>query len=120
MSESKHTPGPWSVRATGRDIEINPPSLFYSDPNYQALKDRMPSTPCVALVRFVKSGARRGESPRYYPSEADHANAALIASAPDLLAALEQLLAAQGTAGYAEAVGVAQTAIAKARGEDLA
>jgi hypothetical protein len=117
MDDSKHTPAPWTLRDTGRDIEINPPSLFYADPNYEALKDRMPSTPCVALVRFVKSGARRGESPRYYPSQADRANASLMAASPDLLAALEQLLAAQGTAGYAEAVGVARSAIAKARGQ---
>jgi hypothetical protein len=51
-------PSPWTIRHTGRDIEINPPHV---------LREWLPSTSCVALVRFSKSGAKRGESPRYYP-----------------------------------------------------
>jgi hypothetical protein len=43
----------------------------------------------------------------------------LVKPQADLLAALERLLDAQGTAGYADAVGVARTAIAKARGAPI-
>jgi hypothetical protein len=41
----------------------------------------------------------------------------LVKPQADLLDVLERLLDAQGTAGYAEAVGVARSAIAKARGD---
>jgi hypothetical protein len=66
----------------------------------------IPASPCL-------SGTAPGTC---NASDADRANASLIAAAPDVLAALERLLDAGGTAGYAEAVGVARSVIAKARG----
>jgi hypothetical protein len=115
------TPGPWKVADRGKDLEINPTRTpFYSDSDYDEIKGRYPSgrSGCVAVVVVSRSGAKRGQPVRYYPNAAHRANAHLISAAPDLLAALEQLLNAAGTAGYPEAVGVARNAIAKATGTD--
>lgn len=65
-----HTPGPWTVKPVGLYWSVNP----------DRKGDRMQI--CKVAPRFVNSGCQ------------GHANACLIAAAPDLLAALENLLTA--------------------------
>lgn len=112
--KSKHTPGPWTIGGSmigGRNTDA----------------DR------VSIARILRRPAIHGGLVYHFPdtatdavqtgAEAD-ANARLIAAAPDLLAALEGLVAIlndggwigdnpePGSPGY-----IARAAIAKARGE---
>lgn len=95
---TKHTPGPWAVDDDG-DV-------------------------CISdLERLIAAVDRRNVTLR---KDEAAANAALIAAAPDLLAACEALAEAQQRADagehvgfglYVDAVDAARAAIAKAKGE---
>jgi hypothetical protein len=82
----RYTPGPWFVDTDGRrDLEITPRrKVFYADPDYYEVKDRMPGGGLVAVVHVARSGAKRGQAVHYYPNSADKANAHLISFAPEL------------------------------------
>lgn len=73
---SAHTPGPWKIRATGG------PSVHVTGPKEMA-PGRKFTGPPGDVVAFVHD--ERGE-------REENPNARLIAAAPDLLEALEQLL----------------------------
>ena len=91
MSESKHTPGPWTWKD---DIEL------------VVLQEQYPMAEPIAVVTA-------------YPAEA-FANARLLAAAPDLLAALQSVLVSVPFASYRgdgeleECEQLVRTAIAKA------
>jgi hypothetical protein len=91
--ETKHTPGPWSLKRENGRFAIIPDC-------------RSP----IALAYTAFNGL---------PQEKDEANARLIAAAPDLLAALEAVLAANPLpAGMTERRGVmaqAEDSVKKAR-----
>ena len=73
---TKHTPGPWMVESDGKeDATVTAFTAVHHNPVY--------------ICRVYGEGvlARAGDS-----TEERAANAALIASAPDLLAALRELL----------------------------
>ena len=92
---SKHTPGPW-VRVAN------------------SVKSR--TADCV-VVRLPAQTDRVGdESPEQI--ERWDADARLIAAAPDLLEALESLLAQVEQYGHKPECGAARAAIAKAKGEE--
>lgn len=86
-----HTPGPWAVSGAGRHALVRGEDLT------------------IVAVRHRLEG------------DVHEANACLIAAAPDLLEALEQLLddldALAPAKPCIEAIEQAQAAIAKARGE---
>jgi alkylhydroperoxidase family enzyme len=86
---SKHTPGPWAV---GPDLEV-----FY------ALNG-------VGITRPLKLTSMAGRT------EEDRANARLIAAAPEMLEALQDLLNDVGKASSMLGAVKARAAIAKARG----
>lgn len=90
MSDSKHTPGPWEIAEFGRNHTI----LIYG--------------PDEILVADCGGILRRSH-------EEMESNARLIAAAPDLLAALEDVVrvADRDTVIF----DVARAAIAKAKGE---
>ena len=109
MSDTKHTPGPWSIGALvsfdGDDNEIS--SVEISGFGWR---------------QFAKCIVKYGNE----ESEEGQANAQLIAAAPDLLEALETLLNAshpiihRGKAVCADRIKakrLARAAIAKAKGE---
>lgn len=92
-----HTPGPWRY-----DNDALLPDEWYMD------------GPVTAGGRFIAAAITSPETEGPGLPEAK-ANARLIAAAPDLLAALEGLLAI--TNSYAPEAKVAQIAIAKTRSE---
>lgn len=92
---SKHTPGPWLLQETTV---------------YALNEERIPVNRFTAII---DSGWRNAES-RISRGEME-ANARLIASAPDLLEALECLL----EMGHTKAGDLARAAIVKATGGDL-
>lgn len=98
---TKHTPGPW-IRDTGSGYGCDV---------------RAESGRKVAVTWGIGNGDPHRQA---YRAECD-ANARLIAAAPELLAALEALLdmdvAYQRGPRVQEAVAVARSAIAKAKGE---
>jgi hypothetical protein len=85
MTEIKHTPAPWIIREARGDFEIGYVSR-------EVPQDRRPTQPFIALVKFGRSGAKRGCAVRFFKNETDAANAHLISASPDLLAALERML----------------------------
>jgi hypothetical protein len=102
MSERKHTPGPWAV-----DYSDDGPLIYTGE----------------LLIASV-SGSTEHIEVQGLDEQTTEANASLIAAAPDLLAALEQLLdhGERRNLYYergedAEVVGQARAAIAKARGQ---
>jgi hypothetical protein len=99
---TKHTPGPWIVR-----YDTQSALEEHSTPIVSSLDGNIPVCEMYSVATY-------------------HANAALIAAAPDLLAACEAFAAAQQAASvdgarsfgmYADAMEAAYAAIAKARGE---
>ena len=130
--DPKHTPGPWAI---GYDTEtrkgVNAANVF------SVAKDAEGFPQCIAQMPGLFLNTTLAEQERAALDRADVANALanarLIASAPDLLAALESLawasehLASRGFLGgekreqaearVGERVAVARAAIAKARGE---
>ena len=102
MSESKHTPGPWTV-----DWSDDGPLIYTGD----------------LLIASV-SGSTEHVEVQGLDGETTEANAWLIAAAPDLLAALERILARVETLNLfaehgedAKVVEQARAAIAKAQGQ---
>lgn len=111
---SKHTPGPWHIRHCD-DNGCMSMTAISAVPvpagNVDCYEDRDPDD-MIAIVfhqsePFVRPEDRKGERV---------ANAALIAAAPDLLAALDAMVAVFGCECDSEIV-IARAAIAKARGE---
>lgn len=110
MSNSKHTPGPWKV------WDHAPYSVWLGDKSQ------------VAACRWTTDDGK--PEPECVQSDAEaQANARLIASAPDLLAALKRLIDNPGPrkaddefvahkklGAHIEAVSAARAAIAKAEG----
>ena len=91
MSNAKHTPGQWGIRST----ESGTKAIFSGETGNW-------------IAHTVKSTPMTQE-----------ANARLIASAPELLVALEQMLNLNSLGAYEQsaAISAARAAIAKARGE---
>ena len=111
---NKHTPGPWTAHEYARN------SLGYK--NGKAFFITSDSgTPAFQVVKSEKFDHRAGKTGHFWDPSAkakDRANAALIAAAPDLLAALEKMLYfhADSNVGMPE-IAEARAAIAKAKGE---
>ena len=105
---SKHTPGPWTYEKSGREsgLEGDMPAIF--GPDREVICDF-------------------GDSTQYYPTEGvppSEADARLIAAAPDLLQALQELIAEadapvgwSGHNGNTAGFDMARAAIAKAEGK---
>jgi hypothetical protein len=93
-----HTPGPWSIQ------QIHDAKNGYAD--WQTFAIRGPENVCLAMVGEVD----------HYKSERIPHNARLIAAAPELLEALEEMLNA-GVNDDPNMYDRARAAIAKARGE---
>lgn len=100
--KAKHTPGPWIVDRDKDDTEILGPKLRGERP-------RIATVDVDFFYAFTGVIAATDEC---------MANASLIAAAPDLLAALEDIvLKAEVTGLDDRRMGRARAAIAKARGE---
>jgi hypothetical protein len=102
MSESKHTPGPWTV-----DWSDDGPLIYTGD----------------LLIASVSGSTEHIEVPGL-DEQTTEANASLMAAAPDLLAALERVLEHGEPLNLyhersedAEVVNQARAAIAKAKGQ---
>ena len=124
--DPKHTPGPWAI---GYDTEtrkgVNAANVF------SVAKDAEGFPQCIAQMPGLFLNTTLAEQERAALDRADVANALanarLIASAPDLLAALERFVSlcptAEGLGGHAPMVSfdtaahAARAVIAKARGE---
>lgn len=104
---TKYTPGPW--------IGIDPKTGKFRDTPWDAVNERVSSSMAApikagrATVALVVMAGGENED------ELD-ANACLIAAAPELLEALEELVAEFGVCGLTEK---ARAVIAKATGEPL-
>lgn len=98
MTTPQHTPGPWVISITGN------PTVYAADPIIG---------PLVASVHDGRNGFGSKES-----KETSRANATLITAAPDMLAALEELVDIAEQRGYQPDWLInAHAAIAKARGQ---
>ena len=115
MSENRHTPGPWEVRtreqmtASGR---WQPEDLPVASPLY-VIGDEAGDLTLVSVLPADPDDTG--------PDAEMLANAALMAAAPELLAALEASqeilhLAAMGDRGAMRVLAQAHAAIAKAKG----
>ena len=80
-NKAEHTPGPWIYQPGDMDGDI-----FIESEN----EDRSG----VLVAKVENDGPRAKEADGYIPEKMALANAALIASAPELLAALENAIAA--------------------------
>ena len=102
---TKHTPGPWSCDVANQPIIVNGPD---------------DSGNIVALVYDKDCAPFMGDANHQYHVEVAAANARLIAAAPDLLAALDYMVAAQGKpfdhADRRASMTAARAALAKAKG----
>jgi len=106
MPETKHTPGPWTVEAVSDAVRITTRIRRHD------LHNRKPGGVKIILARLAPPQIAESET---------HANARLMATAPDLLAALKALLdhheEVYGGAHYGSAAQqAARDAIAKAEG----
>lgn len=97
--ETKHTPAPWRIGSAGSTVGVN-----YS----------MLGRKSGGWVNILHGNEKHSTETRATPAEA-HANARLMAAAPDLLAALQELRYA--CTDKAEAM--ADAAIAKALGHNV-
>ncbi len=102
MSETaKHTPGPWEAK--GKSVRTTNHTTQGSAPNgYEG-----------GICNCM--GRRMG--PRSGIDETAEANARLIAAAPEMLDALEEVLPHLERFGYADSSKMVRNAIAKAKGE---
>lgn len=98
MEKPQHTPGPWVLSITGN------PMVYAADPIIG---------PLVASVHDGRNGFGSKES-----KETSRANATLIIAAPDMLAALEEIIDAAEYRGFhPEFLINAHAAVKKARGQ---
>lgn len=112
LSETKHTPGPWNIRIDLPDMDGDEiPQIVRIDPKIGGMDYG------IAQMHFHGGG--------FGPQE--RADAHLIAAAPDLLAALEELVKEAKRLEWADnywcisdEVDAARAAIAKAKGEPCA
>ena len=105
---TQHTPGPWTIEDAGEsDIKGE---------KYWDCEIRVPHR--ASIVRLMDSHHCEEFG---FSAEETQANARLIAAAPDLLAALEEIYREfgdmGGPEGWSESVMKARAAIAKAKGE---
>ena len=109
MTDKKFTPGPWQVAFSGVSLDgkVEPMSLCVSGSRVQS--GCAGSMACVCSV-----------SPPTFTTDEDYCNAQLIASAPDMLEALEAFIEADNTDGINLAYEMAKAAIAKAYGQPAA
>jgi len=105
MTETKHTPGPWSVIPP----DENSKSWFVG-------RDRLGASIGTVPEHFKDDRTFYVCCFRYFPIDDAEANANLIAAAPDMYEVLEDLLKYKGVMSD-ESVARARSAIAKARGE---
>lgn len=98
MSEAKHTPGPWKCVTGNAEREFNQVSI--RPKNWVA---GLPANFAIAKVN----------APGF---EFGYANAHLIAAAPDLLEALQEIVGYMEAAGFDVSLDAARAAIAKAGG----
>ena len=77
MNETKHTPGPWKAENCGNGLIVT--CKAENDPETWSYDGKLNHRPNIATINNMRLDAG--------------ANAALIAAAPDLLAALETLTA---------------------------
>jgi hypothetical protein len=122
----QHTPGPWHLCQHLKSIEDDQAcrcgyrGVIYGPEHHTAMAI------CQPGHELPSDPEQHGTEPARYPLEVELANMRLIAAAPELLDALERLLADYGEAmpdGYVEnsihsnEVKLARAAIAKARGD---
>ena len=133
MGESKHTPGPWVVWEPETDTGSGSDERATGIVIGKSRRDMMQEIATVNCDGFyttgelqpVKSGLLRKQHWPKAPADAI-ANARLIAAAPDLLAALQELLRVDDewhgavNSEMANARRVAREAIAKAAAGDVA
>ena len=87
----RHTPGPWEVRNDVNELVVigHTKSDYY--PNSKREDGLWPKK--IVLIKATRIGAKRGCNIGYHPfNETEQANARLIAAAPELLEALEDLI----------------------------
>lgn len=108
---SKATPGPWKWRVVASDPEYGHGGTIHAMLLESAHDPGHPWDPCVLAVREDWHGYLD-------QTEHGHANATLIASAPDLLAFAQDVLAdiEDGCADLAEIEKFARIVVRKARG----
>lgn len=113
MSESNHTPGPWSVEdPMGADV-----GLWIVQ---TGLEPRQWS--CIAVVTDDADGGARDEGGRFIGCAEQQANARLIAAAPEMFDALKAMRSAamaipeNWSDAMMRAARMANSAIAKAEG----
>lgn len=104
---SKHTPGPWHGRKDGKYAMDCPWSIDHEDGNDSSCVPVTSSSGRTVAV-IVNDDSKR---PMDFHEEEMHANARLIAAAPELLEALELALPSLGF----EEADKARDAIAKAK-----
>ena len=111
MADATHTPGPWKVKFQARKWD----TTHYTDKYWHdqwVIKGPNKSHSPVAMVRVEGFGSGPSKAVR-------KANATLIAAAPDLLAALSDIiLSSDANCGdsLANAIEAARAAITKAKG----
>lgn len=115
---SKHTPGPWVAKEDGK-YRDSPWSIDHED-GHDASWAPISTAKGRTLAIVVNDDSKR---PMDFQEEEMHANATLIAAAPDLLEALQRLQTAAYNVGgehvtehqqLIDAADSAQSAIAKA------
>ena len=111
-NKAKHTPGPW------RAVAYSPKSLgFQNGKAWYIISDD--GTPAFQVLKSQTFDHRNGKTGHFYDPSAmakDAVNARLIAAAPELLAALENIASMADTSGDKAILAEAREAIAKARG----
>jgi hypothetical protein len=104
-----HTPGPWTLDAGGWPLIINGP-----EPWAEGTIDDGAQADVVVLIDCLENSGRTYD----YPEEIAEANARLIAAAPELLAALEDVVRVYARIGPDSVLAPARAAIARARGQE--
>ena len=109
MSAASHTPGPWKAQISADFVGGNSYSIFTAHENRSAqVQD---------LVAASFPGTVHGHGPANISGPEARANAALIAAAPDLLEALQDLLDGHAAGAITgDDLDGARRAIAKATG----
>lgn len=111
MKRTEHTPGPWKIHGERMSEAVEPPVYFAS------IKSDARGNDIAMLQGYI---AETPDPKWDYTPEQCAADAALIAAAPELLEALENLLEWSDPLEAPEAHQKAREAIAKAKGDPWA